>query len=323
MEKIDRSKWMYERKWGVFLHYLAGDQPEFDMSDPSKPTPWEERQMQFDFDHFAKQLHEIGAGWCGITIMQLYRCLIAPNKTFDEITGYKPGEACSRIDFIEKLIEALDKYDIGLMLYFTGDGPSRDPKAKAAFDTWDDEKRELKEEFVEKWAAVAKEYSLRYGTKVKAWWHDGAWIGNYKGRHNLLKIWADAFRAGNPDAAIATNIDSCIDQDNAELVLSPRRGAKYDDYTAGEVVKLGALPYHPFMDGCGARWHILTFLGAGGACEVEGWGTKGCKYQPGWLFDYVDEVHKRGGIITFDVHYEPDGTIDPDQLRALSLLKHL
>ncbi len=319
----DRSLWMYERKWGVFIHLLGANLPEEEVSDdPTQLTAWEKRLEAFDVDHFAAQLNEIGAGWCGVTICQLYRWMIAPNETFDRITGYKPGEACSRIDFIDRLIKALDKYDIGLMLYFTGDGLSRDPKAKAAFDTWDDEKRVITKEFVEKWAEVAREYSLRYGKKVKAWWQDGMWVGDYKNRHELLKIYADAFRAGNPDAAIATNIESCIDQDNAELVLSPRRGAKYDDYTAGEVVTLGKLPYHPYMDGCGARWHILTFL-AQTPCEVEGWGGKGCKYKPGWLFDYMDEVHKRGGIITFDIRYEPDGTIDEDQMRALRLLKHL
>ncbi|MBQ3088334.1 MAG: hypothetical protein IJC36_01740 [Clostridia bacterium] len=334
MEKIDRSEWLYQKKWGVFMHFLhqpagsadalkaKGADFVYDVSDPGKLTPWEEKINNFDVDHFAAQLNEIGAGWCGVTIMQLSRYMIAPNATFDKYTGYKPGEACSRIDFIDRLIKALDKYDIGLMLYFTGDGPSRDPKAKAALQTWDDDERVIHPDFVEKWSNVVKEYSLRYGDKVKAWWHDGMWIG-YKDKPELLKMYADAFRAGNPDAAIATNIDSCIDQGNAELVLNPRRGAKYDDFTAGEVVKLGALPYHPFMDGCGARWHILTFLGAEGASEVEGWGTKGCKYKPGWLFDYVDEVHKRGGIITFDIHYEPDGTIDPDQMRALRLLKTL
>jgi len=334
MEKIDRTKWMYEKKYGVFLHFLhqpaagteviqsVGIDNVYDVSDPQKLTPWEEKINEFDVEHFAAQLNEIGAGWCGVTIMQQTRFMLAPNSTYDKYTGYKPGEACSRIDFIDKLFNALDKYDISLMLYFTGDGPTRDKKAKEALNCWDDEERVLHESFVIKWAEVVKEYSLRYGRKVKAWWHDGMWIG-YKEKPELLKMYADAFRAGNPDAAIASNIHSCIDQDNAELVLSPRRGAKYDDYTAGEVVTLGSLPYHPFMDGCGARWHILTFLGSEGASQVEGWGLKGCKYKPGWLFDYVDEIHKRGGIITFDIHFEPDGTIDPDQMRALRLLKTL
>lgn len=322
MEKTDRTEWMYQKKYGVFLHFLNRDEELYDVSDPTVLTPWERKQEAFDVEHFAAQLNEIGAGWCGITTMQQTRYMIAPNATYDKYTGYKPGEACSRIDFIARLINALDQYDIGLMLYYTGDGPGYDKRGLESFKCWQDEEKILREDFVKKWAEIAREYSLRYGDKIKAWWHDGMWIG-YKDRPELLKLYAEAFRAGNPNAAIATNIDSCIDQATGELVLSPRRGALYDDYTAGEIVELGALPYHPFMDTCGARWHILTFLGKDENSMVEGWGEPGCKYKPGWLFDYVDEVHRRGGIITLDIHTSPNGTIDETQMRALRLLKTL
>ena len=74
MEKIDRTKWMYEKKYGVFLHFLhqpaagtevvkcVGADDIYDVSDPNNLTPWEEKINEFDVEHFAAQLNEIGAG---------------------------------------------------------------------------------------------------------------------------------------------------------------------------------------------------------------------------------------------------------------------
>jgi hypothetical protein len=52
---------------------------------------------------------QAGAGYVIFTMMQRTRYLIAPNDTYDKLTGYKPGEACSTRDLVENLHRSLEK----------------------------------------------------------------------------------------------------------------------------------------------------------------------------------------------------------------------
>ena len=110
---------MIAKKWGVMVHFLAGlqDNPDSPTNDNVGRMTWNELVNSVDVDEVAKELHEMGAGWFLITIMQGSQYLLAPNETYDRITGYKPGEACAERDLPLDLYEALKKYDIDLYLY--------------------------------------------------------------------------------------------------------------------------------------------------------------------------------------------------------------
>ena len=325
MTSLERTDWMYRKKWGVMIHHLEGMINDGKhVKSLGKRTSWDEALRDFDHEKFASQLHEAGAGWCLLTVMQCTKYMIAPNETYDRITGYKPGEACASFDFIELMYQALSKYDIALMLYYTGDGPRLDPLGARVFGT---DGRTHAEDYVEKWAAVAREYSLRYGNKIKGWWQDGMWK---QFNDEEYRIFAEALRSGNPDAVLSSNVYSCMDEYGV-LLTQPRHAWTYDDYTAGELVHLGAMPqWGPAITkrGTSARWHALSFLGVPdeksmleGNGEADGWGRPGSKYTPGWMYDYIDNVHKRGGIVTLDICAYRDGTIDPEQMRVLRVLK--
>ena len=61
MKATDR---FYNRKWGVFNHYICAIQnnPESEHSY-GKETSWDEMVKEFDTDLLAKTLHEMGAGY--------------------------------------------------------------------------------------------------------------------------------------------------------------------------------------------------------------------------------------------------------------------
>jgi len=230
--------------------------------------------------------------------------MLAPNATFDRITGYKPGEACAKRDFIEDMYQALHKRGIDLMLYYTGDGPLDDPQAGKAFG-YVSQNDKVPMDFVRKWSEVLQEYSVRYGSKVKGWWVDGSYdfIGYDEPR---LKIIADAIRAGNPDALIALN--------NGVLP----RVAKYsvsDDYTAGEMTDFTDLPDSRFVDG--VQWHLLSYLG------IKNWCAPGCRFTGGYMRDYIKKVNELGGVVTIDFYMDSDWRIDKDQMETLRALKDL
>ena len=171
----DRTLWLKNKKWGIFVHYLEGLQNgENTVQNPlGNKTSWNQCVNDFDTELFAQQVHSVGAGYVIFTLCQLNRFMCAPNETFDRITGYAPGEACSERDLISDLANSLNKYGISLMLYYTGDGPQKDKKASEALGTISDEKPDVDFNFVSKWTEIMKYYAVKYGKKISGWWIDG------------------------------------------------------------------------------------------------------------------------------------------------------
>ena len=360
MEK-DKTQWFKDSRWGIFVHYLDTVQNGENVPNNSRfeKTSWNECVNDFDVELFARQMEEIGAGYVFLTLCQGSRFLCAPNAYFDRLTGYRPGEACSERDLPMELADALAKYRIPLMLYFTGDGPKLDETAGRAFGTIDGVNPDVKEEFVRKWAEVMKEYAVRYGKKVRGWWIDGCF--DYFGyRDELLKPYRDAALAGNEDAIIAFNdgvvkIDYSVPEiakmtagakratdKRAVVDAEARKGnpaaqkallegdtpkkarySRYEDYTAGESSYLKEIPEQRFADG--SQWHALSFLGIGSNMplwSVEcGWACPGSRYSGPELKAYLDKVGAGGGVVSLDVFVRRDGRLDQGQLEVLKYLK--
>ena len=94
-------------------------------------STWDATVRQFDVEAYAADAAATGAKYAFITVMQDDQYMIAPNARFDSLTGYKPGEACATRDLVLDLWAALDKRGLKLGLYWTGDGPGRDPKVRS------------------------------------------------------------------------------------------------------------------------------------------------------------------------------------------------
>jgi len=308
-----KTDWFRDKKWGVFIHLLNGVQnsPGRAANMGAGATDWSGYIDSIDAGSIADQIAETNAGYLFLTIMQRSKHMLAPNETFDKITGYKPGEACAKRDFIGDMCEELNKRGIDLFLYYTGDGPLDDPQAGGAFG-YVSQNDKVPEGFVRKWASVAREYSIRYGDKIKAWWADGcyAFIGYDEPK---LKIMADALKAGNPNALTAMNI-------GVEARVSAYSVS--DDFTTGEMNDFTDVPDSRFIGG--AQWHTLSFLGVPpDGVAYNGWCQPGSKYTGAYMRDYVAKVNGRGGVVTVDVCMFRDGHIDKEQLEALKHLKDL
>ncbi|HEO70184.1 MAG TPA: hypothetical protein ENN80_02910, partial [Candidatus Hydrogenedentes bacterium] len=273
-----RTDWFHEAGYGVFVHYLSGLQNNAEqLHSLGRETSWDACVAEFDTGAFAAAMNEVGAGYVIFTVLQRRRTMIAPNATFDRIAGYQPGEACATRDLIEDLYQALARYEIPLMLYFTGDGPIDDPQAREAFN-WTDP---INANYVERWTSVAREYGERYGTKIAGWWVDGCypWLGY---DDQSLAVFAEALRAGHPNRIVAFNrgVDPKV------MPYTP-----HEDYTCGEQNRFVDMPPSRFI--AGEQWHILSYLG-------DRWGAPGCTYSKLDLRDYVFEVHRRGGVVSID-----------------------
>lgn len=309
----NKTDWFYNKKWGIFIHLLNNVQnkPGRAANMGLGETDWSEYIDYLDVDFIADQISEVNAGYLCLTVMQRSRHMLAPNETYNKITGYRSGEACAKRDFIEDMYNALSKRGIDLLLYYTGDGPLDDLQAGTAFG-YTSQNDKVSVEFVQKWADVVREYSIRYGTKVKAWWADGCYsfIGYDEPR---LKIMAEAMRAGNPDILIALNrgVESRVTAYSVS-----------DDFTTGEMNDFTDLPDSRFIGG--AQWHTLSFLGIPPDGSIyNGWCQPGSKYTGDYMCDYITKVHERGGIVTIDVCMFRDGHIDNEQMNVLRSLRNI
>lgn len=296
-----KTDWLVARKYGVFVHYLYGLQnnPEH-VASLGRHTSWDECVREFDVERFATRMQEAGAGYVIFTMMQRSRFLIAPNATFDRLTGYMPGEACATRDLVEDLYQALSKRGIDLMLYWTGDGPCDDPKAATALG-WPGDGR-VTEEFVRNWASVVREYGLRYKDKVKGFWTDGCYRFIGYDEHKL-GILAEGLRAGYTNRIIALNPGV---QDRV------RAYSRHEDFTAGEQNFFTDLPLSRFVDG--VQWHILSYLGTN-------WAQPGTVKNKREMIDYVHACTALGGVVSIDVVVYRDGDLDRSQLEVLKSLR--
>lgn len=300
------TDWFQRAGYGVFVHYLEDLQ-----NDPQqihslgRQTSWDECVREFDVNRFADAMAEAGAGYVFFTMHQRTRFLIAPNATFDKMTGYKPGEACATRDLVEDLYQALRRKSIPLMLYWTGDGPRQDPKAAAAMGAT----AQVTTEYVRKWASVVQEYGERYGEKVAGWWTDGCYpfIGY---DDEKLGIMARALKAGNPRRIVALN---------PGVEAKVRAYSRHEDFTTGEQNRFLDQPLSRWVDD--KQWHILSFLGAGQSHIGAAWAMPGAQYSKQDLLEYIAEVNRSGGVVSIDVILFRDGGLDRSQLEVLKALR--
>lgn len=287
--------------FGVFNHYLFGDEN------------WVSTTDALDVERLAHQVAMTGASRYFITMMQGSRYMLAPNETYDKIAGTKPGEACAVRDVPMELGRALEKYGIDLYLYYTGDGPYKDPVIGKRFGlTY--QRGDMSEGFVQRWSSVLKEYSLRYGELVKGWWIDGCynWLGY---NDELLKYYHAAAKAGYPECLVATN--------GGVPKEIPLKRCSLDEFTCGEFNDFTVVPPSRFTAD-GAQMHILAPLGSFGDDRPEGaWHMRGLKRDAGYLAGYIRRLKEAQCSLTIDIYVDPDGSFDDEQFDTLVKVSEL
>ncbi|MBQ4631130.1 MAG: alpha-L-fucosidase [Clostridia bacterium] len=308
---------LYNKKWGVFNHYLYG------FTAKPEGISWNEAIERFDVKKISAQLREVGAGYYFITLCQGGRHLLAPNDTYNRITGSKPGDVCTDRDIVFELHDELSKYGIDLYLYFPSDGPhiDKDHGKKMGFyyETEDVYKladgiyrhrepyenkvlleKRLNQTFIDNWSAVLKEYADRYTNKISGWWFDG-FYDFFGFKPEWIKPFCDVVKAANPDACVAFNNGV-----KKELY----KWYEFEDYTSGELNELELIPKGRFTDTI--QSHILAPLGTT-------WGSKNARYDNEYMKNYINAVNKNGGVVTVDVGVSSDGSWSEEQIASLKI----
>ena len=290
------TDWLHDSKYGIFVHYLYATQADF---------------ACFDAQAFAAAVNETGAKYAVITLGQNSCYFCSPNATYENYVGVPQGTYCSIRDIPMEAADALAVYGIKLMLYLPSQGPSAAgdsiPLALGATERHDETNWFINETYAERWSQVIREWAVRYGNKVAGWWFDGFYEGTgYTGAmaDYVSKLYKEACRAGNENSLVAFN------QGVMNGFIKPATAVC--DYTAGEENSFEFYPSARFY--AGAQWQILSYLGSW-------WGAPDLKYDSGYLAQYALKVLEAGGVITFEIHINADGSFSKAQTDELLLVK--
>ena len=314
------------KKWGVMCHLLHSVQnnPNLPSNEGVGQTDWDTFISQIDVKNMAKELHEMGAGYLLLTIMQGTPYMIAPNATYDAIVGSAPGEYCSKRDLVLDLAEELRQYDIDLFLYFTGDGPHKEARSGNAMGFHDREKEvPISEKFLKNWSSVLKEYAVRYKDVVKGWWIDGCYH-HFGYDDEKLKYYHDVLKGTNPDWLVAYNDGFTVEQawGKEEFAYDPtndnpqpspyflRKRSIYEDFLAGEIIDFNVYPTSRFIDG--SQCHVLSHLGSHDGLWG-GWGGIDVRYTKSYLSHYFKSIWAVEGVITIDMALKRSGKFYEEQ----------
>jgi alpha-L-fucosidase-like protein len=275
-----RADWLRDAKYGAFMHLLPSDAKTLALVN------------EFDVEALARQLDSIGVKYLVLTLGQNSGYFIAPNATYDRMTGYRAGERCSTRDLPADLWRALHARGIRLMLYLPCQAPNEDRRAQKAFGLPQGAKDQpIDLAFAGKWASVIQRWADRYGDRVSGWWFDGGydWV---QFDESIAEKYAAAVKHGNPHAIVTFN-------PGVSLV----RHTRAEDYTAGELNDpFTVIPTSSSVDG--AQWHALTFLG-------KSWAQRDTRFSAERWAEWTRTVTARGGAITFDMGPNWDATAGP------------
>lgn len=304
-----RADWFHQAQWGASSHYLV--------SPVMSAEEWNRRVDAFDVQALAGALASAGVGYYWLTIGQNSGHYCAPNATYDGFVGRRPS-LLSRRDLIAELADALAAHGVRMMAYLPSGAPSQDAAAQAALEWewgyeggwphgWQDELRTGKRlaNFQQKWEAVIREWSLRWGQQIHGWWFDGCYFADEMYRHPEAPNFASfarAARAGNPDALVAFNPGIMLQ------TMGPD-----EDYTAGETNDPEGIDVPPGRWLDGEQVHFWSYLG-------ENWMTPPLRFRDEQAAAYSRRLTAHGGVLTWDIPLQDTGVPAPEVIRQLTVI---
>ncbi len=301
-----RTDWFYAARWGVATHYLGT--PE------QSAESWQAQVDAFDVVGLATQVASMGAGYLLFTLGQNSGHYCSPNAKYDEFTGIAPSKL-SRRDLLLELADALALHGVALMAYLPSGGPAYDHLACERLGWewgyeggWPNGYQVLTHKrlvhFQHKWEAVIREWSERWGSKVRGWWFDGCYFPDdmyqFKEEPNFASF-AAAARSGNPDAIVAFNPGIEV------TAFTPE-----EDYTAGETADPGLIqPAGRFLEG--EQLQVWSYLG-------QSWCQPPLRFSDEEAIAHTRRLLAGGAVVTWDVPIKPSGLLDEAALAQLQAL---
>jgi Alpha-L-fucosidase. len=301
-------KWIQQKKYGMMVHYLKHILPR----EGEQITDWNQMVDKFPVNEFCEEVESTGAGWLIFPFGQNKGYYCSPNPVLEKLF---PGR-CSNRDLMMEIAKTLKEKGIKLIAYLPSEVDSTEDKLREVFG-WDIDPVD-KHIFQERYMEFIRAWSEKFGDLLDGWWFDGCYDSSQKGfcrthewnnsRFNYTE-WADAAKAGNPDAVIAM----CTGAEALGYV------SKEQEYIAGEVNTLNHIPTGPLKDGI--QWHTLIWLDCFWMHAKKTGPIEPPRFTDEELLNYIKTCNSYGGGVTLNVGIYQDGTMAEatvDQIKRIS-----
>lgn len=300
------TDWFKDAGVGVMIHFLK----ENYVKDGGSPE-WNNFVDNFDVELFADGCSKAGAGYVLFSLGQNNGYYCSPNSVFDSVVGTLPGDLCSNRDLPMDLYEALAKRGIRMMFYLPGNPPIEHELVVEKFQYTYGVDSPTSQYTQERWEAVIREWSLRYGERLSGWWFDGMYRGG------IIETRSDMSLPHNISthtlAAKIGNFNSIVSYNYG--VDEIQSNSPYDDYSAGEESQITQLPKDRWVVD-GVQWFHFTYLG-------EWWGHPGKRFTTGDLVDWGKKVFEKEGVLCFDVYVKHSGEIDTVHIKQVAAIREV
>jgi len=294
------TDWM-SGHYGIGFHYI---QNWMGATKDGGPVEWNAAVDSFDVNRFASDAASTGARWVLFTSGQNSGYYVAPCAYMNSFSGYRPGERCSNRDLLQDMGNALAARGLRLVIYLPANAPKSDARIANGFGLTTKDSNgnwHVNDAFTQKWSGVVREWSLRYGDHVGAWWFDGFYGGN--GFVSSMGHWySEAARAGNAHEIIALNGGAS----------SFDRRSEAQDYIAGESGSLSK--------NCTSRWlqdvqcHTFITLGSWGGADP-------IKYNDDQIVSHTNSNLTVGAAMTWNIGVSSNGIIKSTHLAIFQRIR--
>lgn len=301
---MSEIKWMQDGPFGVMVHYLKGIFPKEGSPNPDFNAVID----RFDVDAFANQIAATGARWLIFTFGQNTGFYCSPNAYLESLI---PG-CCSDRDLMGEIANAVHARGMKLIAYLPAEVDLQTQAFRDAF-AWDSS-GPGKHAFQQHYMKMIKCWSLQHGKRIDGWFFDGCYDSKVKGfmrTHDWdnsrfdPKAWAQALRAGNPDAVFTMNAGVGY----LHSVLPNQ------DYVSGEFNDLSFLPDGPTS--FGMQNQVLTWLDCRWLHNEEPGLIPPPKYSVDELFAFIEHHRRVGSAVTLNIGIYEDGQLSEPSLNLL------
>lgn len=289
-----KTKWLREAKWGLFTHYMV-HMPSAPIPEDMTGDKWNDKVNSFDVKGLGDQLTDLKVKYFFITIGQAGNYYCSPNDAFERHFGPSQQKLTDR-DLVMELADELTSRGIRMCVYLPAVGSEEKPEVQ------------------QQWQEVISEWSTRWGKMVHAWWIDGF----VNTDTSVQKAFADAYRAGNPDALVAFNPGTPVGINRDQLMPF----SEHEDYLAGEcdyflptcgVRIFDGKEYYLGPDISGDQLHFLNFLG-------EWWSTGKPRFSDELVVSWTRHINDYEGAVTWDLPLQDNGIIPENYYKQVKAL---
>ena len=335
------TDWMVDCGHGVFTHFLADNRA----ANITTPDQWNALVDNFNVTALAQQLANAGVCYHIITIGQNSGFYLAPNPTYDSLTGYTSTTSkCAKRNLINDLAAAYAVYNIKLGVYLPSGAPCNDAQADTALnwtrswpesiggfnvstggygssglDQWgvpwgmtgeQDPSRMIPFQYA--WNSIVADWSQSFGNNIHAWWIDGMYwptqMYDFNDEPNYQSF-GQALRSGNDAAIVAFN--------PGQIAFVPIESCE-QDFTAGETANHFATPPMRRTGNCGVQYHLLSYLG-------QNWGQRGSlpRFTTDQVYNMTAAYVASQWAITWDAPIDDNGLIEQPFIDIFTALANI